>query len=72
MGSLRKLNYFDETALNNCIDASISSNGRLSGPAAETIKYFYAQGKYKKLITDSFKNRNSTTREKEILSKMIQ
>lgn len=72
MGSLRKLNYFDETALNNCIDASVSSNGRLSGPAAETIKYFYAQGKYKKLIADSFKNRNSTSREKEILNRILQ
>lgn len=72
MGSLRKLNYFDEKVLANCIDASLSNNGRLSGPAVETIKYFYAQGRYKKLISETVKNRNSTAREKEILNKIIQ
>ncbi len=72
MSALRKLNYFNEAAMNNCIDAALSSNGRLAGPGNETIKYFYAQIPYKKMITDIIKNRNSKNWEKDILMKLIQ
>lgn len=72
MTSLRKLNYFDLTLLNNCLNACISSNGRLAGPANETIKYFYAQDKYKKMIFDHIASKTWTTWEKEIVSKLIQ
>ncbi|MBK7669643.1 MAG: M1 family metallopeptidase [Sphingobacteriaceae bacterium] len=59
MNALRKLNYIDETMVNNCIEACLSSNGRLAGPANETIKYFYAQTQFKKLISETIKKRNS-------------
>ncbi len=72
MNALRKLNYFNEPALINCIDACLSSNGRLAGPANETIRYFYAQAQYKKLIADGIKNRNSKNWEKEILFRLLQ
>ncbi len=72
MSALRKLNYLNEIAFDNCINACLSSNGRLSGPATETIKYFYAQVQYKKLISDKTKNYSGKNWEKEILNKLIQ
>jgi aminopeptidase N len=71
MNALRKLNYIDETVVNNCIEACLSSNGRLSGPANETIKYFYAQAQFKKLISETIKKRNSKNWEKDILMKLL-
>jgi aminopeptidase N len=71
MASLRKLNYADEKLINNCIDACLSSNGRLAGPATETIKYFSAQVQYKKMIADIIRNRNSKNWEKDILFKLL-
>ena len=72
MNALKKLNFTNEIMINNCIEACLSSNGRLSGPANETIKYFYAQIPYKKLIADIIKNRNNKNWEKDILFKLIQ
>lgn len=72
MSSLRKLNHFDEEALANCLNAVISSNGRLAGPAAETIKYFYAQPKYKKMIVDGIASKSMKDWEKEIVVKLLQ
>lgn len=72
MVSLRKLNYFDELILANCLEACLSSNGRLAGPATETVKYFYAQIKYKKMISDSVALKPTNNWEKEILNKLIQ
>lgn len=72
MSSLRKLNYFDATLLNNCINAALSNNGRLASPAAETIKFFYAQSKYKKMISEAITGYNGKAFEKDILNKLIQ
>lgn len=72
MGSLRKLNHFDEEALSNCLNAAISSNGRLAGPAAETIKYFYAQPKYKKMIVEGVASKQMKDWEREIVVKLLQ
>ncbi|MFO0322164.1 MAG: M1 family metallopeptidase [Bacteroidota bacterium] len=72
MGTLKKLNYFNNVALNNCINACLSSNTRLSGPSAECIRYFYTQDKYKKMIYDQIKNRTSKDWEFDILNKFIQ
>ena len=72
MVTLRKLNYFDVTALNNCLNACVSSNGRLAGPAAETIRYFYAQDKYKKMIYDTINSKTWKESEKEIVNRLIQ
>ncbi|MGZ3932708.1 MAG: hypothetical protein ACXVP0_15685, partial [Bacteroidia bacterium] len=72
MAALRKLNYFEGTALNNCMEACLSSNGRLAGPAAETLKYFYGQAKHKKQIYDAVKGKEWKGWEKDILVKLIQ
>jgi aminopeptidase N len=71
MAGLRKINYFDATVLENCLAASLSSNGRLAGPAAETIKYFYAQDKYKKMIADAINGKTWKDWEKDIVMKLM-
>lgn len=72
MAALRKLNYFDNSVLNNCVNACLSSNGRLAGPATETIKYFFNQAKHKKMISDNIKGMQGADWEREILNKLIQ
>jgi aminopeptidase N len=71
MSALRRLNYFDETLMGNLIKASLSSNGRLAGPAAETVRYFYAQNKYKKQIADAIAKADVKPGDKETLNKLI-
>jgi len=71
MAALRKLNYFDQTILLNCLQACLSNNGRLSGPANETVKYFYAQAKHKKMIYETITGRKLQNWEKEILYRLI-
>jgi aminopeptidase N len=50
--SLKKSDYFNQAALENMLDAAFSSNNRLASPAIETLKYFYAQNEYRKMIDD--------------------
>jgi hypothetical protein len=71
MAALRRLNHFDDKLLANCLNACLSSNGRLSGPATETVKYFYAQDKYKKQITDGINKSTAMGKDKETLNKLI-
>ena len=71
MAALRRLNYFDVKLLANCAAACLSSNGRLAGPATETVKYFYAQDKYKKQIADYIAKADVNAKDKEILAKLM-
>jgi hypothetical protein len=50
--ALRRLNYMNKTLLENTCNALGNGNWRLSGAARETMKYFYAQNSYKKIIDD--------------------
>jgi aminopeptidase N len=72
MAALRRLNYFDEKLLANCIDACLNPNSRLSGPATETIKYFYTQDKYKKQIADAIASYDVKEKDRKMLSKLIE
>ncbi len=71
MAALRRLNYFDEQLLANCLHACLSSNGRLSGPATETVKYFYAQDKYKKQIADGIAKADVSGKDREVLGRLV-
>jgi len=71
MAALRRLNHCDDQLIANCLTASLSSNGRLAGPAAETIRYFYGQNKFKRQIADAVAAYNGTAREKESLAKLL-
>jgi len=52
MASLKKLDYFNQAALENILDAAFNPNNRLATPAIETLKYFYAKNQYRKMIAD--------------------
>jgi aminopeptidase N len=71
MAATRRLNYFDSKLLANCINACLSSNGRLSAPAAETVKYFYAQDKFKKLIAEGIAASDVSAKDREVLNKLM-
>ena len=71
MAALKRLNYFDDKLLANCINACLSTNGRLAGPATETVKYFYAQDRYKQQITEGITGSRVSLKDKEVLNKLI-
>jgi aminopeptidase N len=71
MAALRRLNYCDKALVTNCVNASLTNNGRLAGPATETVKYFYAQHKYKKMIAEVINANNATGKDKETLSRLM-
>jgi aminopeptidase N len=71
MAALRRLNSCDATLIGNCLAASLSSNGRLAGPAAETIRYFYAQDKYKQQIAAAIATSNASAKDKESMSRLM-
>jgi aminopeptidase N len=71
MAALRRLNYYDQDLLKNCINAAISANGRLAGPAKETIKYFYNQNKYRSRILSGIASANLSQADKETIEKAL-
>lgn len=52
MAALKRSGYFTEPLIANLIDALLSPNDRLNGPAKDLLKFFSIQTKYKKMITD--------------------
>ncbi len=65
--SLKKLDYFDEKALANTLDAAFSNNSRLAGPATETLRYFYAKNEYRKMMDDYLVSKNWLSWQSEIV-----
>jgi aminopeptidase N len=49
--ALKRMNYFSENLTTNLIDGILSANVRLSGPANDLLKYFYAQNQNRKSIS---------------------
>lgn len=72
MAALRRLNYCDNKLIAGCLSAALSSNGRLAGPASETIRYFYAQNKNKRTIADAIAKANVNDKDRETLKKLIE
>ncbi len=68
---LQSLNYLNEEAVGYILDAYLSNNGRLSGPAGETLSYFVKQDWFKKLITEYAKSKVWEEWQKNKLSGII-
>lgn len=49
MEALEKLNFFNDELANNLMDAAVNANPRLANPAANTIRHFLKQDKFKEL-----------------------
>lgn len=60
MNALKRSNYFDMKMVDNMLNALFSGNGRLAGPANETLNYFYNQDKYKETISNFILSKNLT------------
>jgi hypothetical protein len=55
MEALKRLGICDEGTIYQMLNASLSSNGRLAGPAKTVLKYFQEQTYYKTLIEKGIK-----------------
>jgi len=71
MKALRNLQYLNEAALNNLLDARFHFNSRLRNSAATTLDYFAAIDLYKSSLSTFFKLKNLTDKQKEVLEKYI-
>jgi aminopeptidase N len=56
--AVKRLNDLDTTVAANLLDAMVSSNGRLRGPATAAVQYFMQQTVYRNLLQQVY---NSTT-----------
>lgn len=68
MSALKRMAYCNETLIANLVDALMSANGRLSGPANDLLKLFNGQNQYKKLITEYMGSQKWTNLERSILT----
>lgn len=68
MQALKRLNWFSDALTANLVDAILNPNSRLSGPAADLLKYFYGQDKYKANITGYIQSKHWEGWQKDLLS----
>jgi len=68
MAALKRLAYFNNELTVNLVNAILSANVRLSGPGADLLRYFYAQDKYKKIISAYIKSVQWNDWQKQALS----
>ncbi len=68
MAALKRCNYFSETLTENAVDALLSANDRLSNPAKDLLKFFSAQDKYKKAVSDYISSKQWLDWQKTILA----
>jgi aminopeptidase N len=68
MQALKRLNWFSDELTANLVDAILSPNVRLSGPASDLLKYFYAQDKYKKAISNYMQSGHWENWQREMLA----
>ncbi|MFM9945215.1 MAG: M1 family metallopeptidase [Bacteroidia bacterium] len=66
MEAMKRLGICDESTLTNMLNAMLSSNGRLAGPAKSVIKYFSEQTVYKKLIEQTIRIGSYSDKDKKI------
>ncbi|TAG59936.1 MAG: hypothetical protein EAZ27_00080 [Cytophagales bacterium] len=52
--ALKRLNFCNETFIENLSNAITHFNGRLANPAGQCLEYLYKQNSYKKLINDFY------------------
>lgn len=69
--ALKELNYLDEEALGNLLEASFSFNARLRGPILTVLNYFFEQSKYKRLMVQYVSNHDWEDEEFQSVSKYI-
>lgn len=71
MNALKRLGHFDRKFLENLVDATFSANGRLAGPAGETLKYYYEQNAYRRMIEEYIAARKLEGWQKSAIQRFI-
>jgi aminopeptidase N len=66
--ALKRMNYFSDNLTPNLIDGILSANVRLSGPANDLLKYFYAQNQNRKTISSYIASQKWLSWQKAILN----
>jgi aminopeptidase N len=67
LNALKKLDVFPSKALSYALDAAVSPNTRLSGPAIGVLKYFYDQAAYRKSMLDYYRAKTWKGYERDLL-----
>jgi aminopeptidase N len=70
--ALKRIGVINDAIIANALSASISANNRLSGPAADYLRYFNAQLKYKSQIKTVFQKGKWNAAETQSIQKIIQ
>jgi len=68
MQALKRLNWFDDELTANLVDAILNPNVRLSGPATDLLKYFYAEDKSRKAISSYIQSGHWLAWQRELLA----
>jgi aminopeptidase N len=69
--ALKRLGFISEEMIKNAFSALFSTNNRLSGPAADYLRHFYAESNNKALIQAVIVSGRWTEAQSEILSKQF-
>jgi hypothetical protein len=70
--AVKQLNYLDTTVALNLLDAMLSSNSRLRGPASDTIQYFSQQMVHRKTLERAYASVSWLPWQKELLAPVMQ
>lgn len=71
MGALKRLNYLDDNAIEYMVEALLSANGRLSGPASDALTFFYTQSAYKRIIINYVESKDWKPWENKIIKNVV-
>jgi hypothetical protein len=67
--TLKAINFCNEEAVSSLLNAMLSSNARLAGPAAELVNHFAIQAEHKLMIKKVFHNGAFDAAQKEQIKK---
>lgn len=71
ISALKRINYLDEQAVEYLIDALLSPNMRLSGPAEDVLTFFYTQSAYKRIIINYVEGREWAPWQNRIIKTVV-
>ncbi len=69
--ALKSTNTCNEEVARNLLQAILSSNGRLAGPATDLANYFCSNLAFKRVFVSTLQNQNFTDQEKNVLTKAL-
>lgn len=69
--ALKRLGVINDATIMNALKASVSANNRLSGPAADYLRYFNTQLKFKSQIKTVYQMGNWSAQESQNIIKII-